>query len=199
MATSIAEVKRFLENEQVKYRDYSDNAVIFWFVTKNYVDRDGDKAIAIIVEISEDGEYLKIFSPMAYVVQGPHVGAFLQACMEIQWQTKLIQFEYDRNDGEIRPIIEFPIEDSSLTSRQLFRCFLGLVEIVDKYDPVLRKALAKGVVEFPVEVPPPQTVDRMLETLLAAARSGQLNPEQMALLQSLLANAGGGEEPPSEF
>lgn len=109
--------------------------------------------------------------------------------MEVQWQTKLIQFEYDRNDGEIRPIVEFPIEDSTLTARQLMRCILGLVEIIDNYYPVLRWALDEGVVEFPVEVPPPPTVDRMLETLLAAARSGQLTPEQRQMLQQLLGSA----------
>jgi hypothetical protein len=60
--------------------------------------------------------------------------------MEIQWETKLIQFEYDDTDGEIRPIVEWPVEDGTVTSMQLARAILGLVMIVDRYYPVLEQA-----------------------------------------------------------
>ena len=60
----------------------------------------------------------------------------------------MIQFEYDDSDGEIRAIIEFPLEDAELTRRQLLRAVQALVQIVDKYHPVIYKALREGVIEF---------------------------------------------------
>ncbi len=117
--------------------------------------------------------------------------------MEVQWKTKLIQFEYDSSDGEIRPMIEFPIEDSRFTSKQMMRCIHGLLSLVDEYAPVINKAKETGLVDFPVEIPSPQEMNRMMNMLMAAARSGQLTPEQRAMLQALM--EGQGDRPPSEF
>ena len=66
----------------------------------------------------------------------------------VSWKTKMIQFEYDDSDGEVRAIIEFPLEDAELTRRQLLRSVQALVQIVDKYHPVIYKALREGVIEF---------------------------------------------------
>jgi hypothetical protein len=52
--------------------------------------------------------------------------------LSISWETKMLQWEYDPSDGEIRAIIEFPLEDSTLTEKQFNRCLHGLVQIVDE-------------------------------------------------------------------
>lgn len=196
MATTLAEIKGLLEAKKIKFGEVNEHTLVLWYGTEKYTDSDGDKALKIAIELTEDGEYIRIFSPKAFTVSGANVPAFLQACMEIQWKTKLIQFEYDRNDGEIRPIIEFPIEDSALTPRQLYRCILGIVKIIDEYYLVLMKALNEGVVDFPVVLPPPDMMNNMMLMLMEAARSGQLTPEQRAMLQSL---SGSGDAAPSEL
>ena len=89
----------------------------------------------------------------------------------IQWRTKLIQFEYDAKDGEVRPVVEFPLMDAPLTGAQLMRAVNGLVELVDSYHPVLRRALDGGVVEF-------DTDDGEAE-MLSALLSGY-SPETLA-------------------
>jgi hypothetical protein len=66
----------------------------------------------------------------------------------IQWQTKMAQFEYDESDGEVRIIIEFPLEDNKLTDRQLRRCIVALVGILDRFYPVLKTAIDTGIVDF---------------------------------------------------
>ena len=102
-----------------------------------------------MIDLTENGEYFRIFSPRAYQIQGPHIDAFLKATAIIQWKTKLIQFEYDPSDGEVRPIIEWPIEDGTLTATQLRRCVSGLLGLLDDFHPVLQRAIDDGVVEFP--------------------------------------------------
>jgi hypothetical protein len=117
------------------------NMVRLFFPTKRFVDPDTNaKRLVVVVLLEEDGEYIKVFSPHAFEAKGRHAGDVLRACMEIQWETKLIQFEYDESDGEIRPIIEWPIEDGTVTAKQLARAVAGLVTIVDRYAPVLEQA-----------------------------------------------------------
>ena len=123
------------------------DTVRLFFPTDKFVDPDTkEKRLVVVVLLEENGEYIKVFSPHAFEAKGRHAGDVLKACMEIQWETKLIQFEYDESDGEIRPIIEWPVEDGSVTSKQLARAITGLVLIVDQYSPVLEQAArGKGV------------------------------------------------------
>jgi hypothetical protein len=63
----------------------------------------------------------------------------------ISWETKMLQWEYDPNDGEIRAIIEFPLEDSSLTEKQFNRCLSGLIQIIDNVAmPRLKEVMVTG-------------------------------------------------------
>ena len=57
----------------------------------------------------------------------------------------MLQWEYDPSDGEIRAIIEFPLEDAQLSERQFDRCFDGLVEMVSDWAlPRLKEVMAHG-------------------------------------------------------
>lgn len=80
----------------------------------------------------------------------------------MSWQTKFVQFEYDENDGEIRVKIEFPLEDTPLTKRQLFRCVGGIAQIVDNFDPTIRGAIERGVAEWPAEIETSRSIARAL-------------------------------------
>jgi hypothetical protein len=65
--------------------------------------------------------------------------------LAISWETKMLQWEYDPSDGEIRAIIEFPLEDSMLTERQFNRCLSGLIQIVDTIAlPRLQEVMETG-------------------------------------------------------
>ncbi len=128
-----------------------DGRFVVIFKTDAYKDTDGDKLLFIFIKLEENGEYIKIYCPMAWAIKGnKHAAAFREACMEIQFLTKLLQFEYDPRDGEIRPMIEWPIEDGTVTSPQLARAISGMKSLIDKYAPVLDKALATGKIDLPV-------------------------------------------------
>jgi hypothetical protein len=59
--------------------------------------------------------------------------------------SKMVQFEYDPDDGEIRPIIEFPLEDAKLTRRQICRCLHAIAQIIDKHHESIIDALSHGI------------------------------------------------------
>lgn len=178
MAITIDEVARHMEALGLKFRKKDDQRLIFLMRMKDYRDADGDDGLGLVIKLSEGGEYFQLFAPQAFKIAGPHVGAFLEACAIVQWRTKLIQFEYDPSDGEIRPTIEFPIQDGSLTQRQLQRCIHGMCELVDAYFAPLKRALDEGVVSFPDQ---DQAMGAMLGDTLERAMAG-LSPEARAAL-----------------
>ncbi|MBD2161442.1 MAG: hypothetical protein VKL01_03595 [Limnothrix sp.] len=104
-----------------------------WIVTAVQADNLDD--FQLVVQLEEEGRFFKLFAPQ--VISGiqnhPHKAAILQTMLSISWETKMLQWEYDPSDGEIRAIIEFPLEDAPLTEKQFNRCLVGLIQIVDDF------------------------------------------------------------------
>ncbi|QXD16845.1 hypothetical protein GQ464_007875 [Rhodocaloribacter litoris] len=149
MATTLDEIAQMLEHYGLRYFRGDDNTLLAAFGgLEHYRDDEGNPHLRVVIQLSEQGRYLSIFAPAAYTVPVDEAGPFLQACAMVQWRTKLIQYEYDARDGEVRPVVEFPLEDAPLTLAQFARCLTGLVRLVDEYDPVLRRALETGEVAF---------------------------------------------------
>lgn len=175
MATTIQKISEMLTAKGLKHeiRRSNGNEIILSMTMKTYRDPEGRDSLLLVVGLIEDGEYFRLFAPSAYKAEGPHKALFLQACLACQWRTKLIQFEFDASDGEIRPIIEFPLEDAELTSKQLHRCISGICYLLDTYHPTFKKALETGEIEMP-------------ETSGSATPVLSLEQQAAALLQRLL-------------
>ncbi len=186
MAMTIEEVEALLTEIGFRFQRGPRAQVGMRFGMKQYLDRDGDKDLLVLVDLLENGEYLKVFAPMAFKATGDHADAFLRACSMVQWRTKLIQFEFDATDGEIRPIVEFPLEDGKVTRKQLERCIVGLAGIIDEYYPVLVRALKDGVVEFPPEGDPRAEMRLALQRLQASLDPA--DKERAKLVEALIAS-----------
>lgn len=179
MAITLEQLDALFDKAGLKHgRDDDGDVILSGFVTESYCAPDGEKRLRIIAELGENGEYLTFFAPKAFIAEGPHVDAFLRTCMIIQWRTKLIQFEYDPADGEIRPVIEFPIEDGTLTVGQLRRCMHGMAQLVDKYNDALVHALETGEVKLGEGGgSDTEGMIRFLEEMLAELREGTDPPQ----------------------
>jgi hypothetical protein len=148
MATNLSEIERFLKEEGLRYTRM-DEYIRTSFGTDDYEDSDGDKSVFLILKPEESGEYFKLIAPNLYKLPaGPDRAAVFQTLLMISWRTKLVQFEYDDSDGEIRGIVEFPLEDAELTRRQLMRCVHGIVQIVDEYHGAIDRAIRTGRVSL---------------------------------------------------
>lgn len=207
MATTIQKICDLLTAREIKHRisERNPNEVVFGIRMKEYRDHEGRDALMVVAGLMEDGEYFRIFAPSAYKAEGPNKAALLQAFMQCQWNTKLIQFEFDHEDGEVRPIIEFPLEDAELTEAQLHRCIGGLCSILDTYHASFMKALETGVIEMPTSsrgpapvLPPSQVAESMLQSLRAAGR-GEDDPLVQQLKRLLEEEAGRGSIVPDAF
>lgn len=150
MGATLEQIGEYLSAEGLNYRlDTERDVIITGFGTEQYIDKDGDNHLGMVIKLEENGEFLKIFTPKCYsALDETNRPALMQTLLMVSWKTKMIQFEYDDSDGEIRAIIEFPLEDAELTQRQLIRAVQSLVQIVDRYHPVIYKALREGIIEF---------------------------------------------------
>ncbi|PLZ47539.1 hypothetical protein [Fischerella thermalis] len=128
MAADLVQIANYLDNLGWDYRvDEEEERII------TGVESDNVEDFLIFVQLDEDGKFFRLFAPqvLAGVQDHPHKAAILQTMLAISWETKMLQWEYDPSDGEIRAIIEFPLEDSILTEKQFNRCLSGLIQLVD--------------------------------------------------------------------
>ena len=142
MAVTLHQIATYLDSGGWNYRIDEEESRI---LTGIYADNVED--FLIVVQLEEEGEFFKLFVPrvLSDIQEHPFKEAILQTMLSISWETKMLQWEYDPSDGEIRAIIEFPLEDSTLTERQFNRCLHGLVQIVDEIAmPRLRAVMETG-------------------------------------------------------
>lgn len=181
MAVTIDEIAALLSALDYKFHKKDEHTILFAMEMPTYRGPQGEDHLRLVIRLSEEGRYFELFSPFAFRAVGPFVDVFLRACAIIQFRTKLVQFEYDESDGEVRPIIEFPIEDGTLTAQQLKRCITGLCRLVETYYPTLKKALDEGVVALPEGF----EESRMVEALMRAMLSQLPRDRRRELLQRL--------------
>lgn len=159
MAATIELIADYLNQEGLKFR-VDEDRILTGFHTHHYRDSDGDEGISLVIRLEEDGEFLKIIAPKVYSYpDGPHKGVLFQLLLMISWGTKMIQYEYDVRDGEVRAIIEFPLEDALLTKKQLCRCLHGIAGLVDENHDKVVAAMEKG------ELPKPDEDDESMAAL----------------------------------
>ncbi|MFQ4145042.1 hypothetical protein [Chlorogloeopsis sp. ULAP02] len=128
MAANLEQIAHYLDNLGWDYRlDEEEDRIITGVESESIED------FLIVVQLDEEGKFFRLFAPqvLAGVQDHPHKAAILQTMLAISWETKMLQWEYDPSDGEIRAIIEFPLEDSTLTEKQFNRCLSGLVQLID--------------------------------------------------------------------
>ncbi|NJL89891.1 MAG: hypothetical protein HC916_08975 [Coleofasciculaceae cyanobacterium SM2_1_6] len=142
MATTLAQIAQYLDKQEWKYRLEEDSDRIVTGVQTDHIEN-----FLIVIQLDEDGEFFKLFAPqvLSDVLNHPYKEAILQTMLSISWETKMLQWEYDPTDGEIRAIIEFPLEDAPLTEKQFNRCLRGLIQIVDEIAmPRLKAVMETG-------------------------------------------------------
>ena len=148
MAIKMEDILMALDEANLRYslHELTQEPVIL-FPTENYQNENRRPLLIVVIQLTEDGEYIKFFVPAAYHIPlDESAYAILKSFAIIAWQVKLLDFEVDPGDGEVRPTIDFPIEDGTLTTEQIRRCCKTLARLVDIFHPYLKYALTQNVV-----------------------------------------------------
>jgi hypothetical protein len=148
MAIKMEDILAALDEANLRYslHELTQEPVIL-FPTDNFRGENGKNLLIVVIQLTEDGEYIKFFVPAAYHIPlDESAYAVLKSFAIIAWQVKLLDFEVDAGDGEVRPTIDFPIEDGTLTTEQIRRCCKTLARLVDIFHPHIKYALTHNVV-----------------------------------------------------
>ena len=168
MATSLKKIKQFLTKQELRHEVNEDQGrILTGFSMENYRDKDEDNYLQIVIQLEEKGEFLKVYTPKCYQYAGENKSTLFQVLLMISWKTKMIQFEYDHSDGEVRAVIEFPLEDSLLTERQLMRSVVSLAQIIDRFNSTILMAILSGEIIFEEDDKEPMM--QLLQQMLDAA------------------------------
>ena len=198
LATSIDEIKGFLDEFDLKYNVHDEEPVIVIAFRLEpgdtaYRDKDGDPCLQMVIRVLEDGEFLALFAPQAWnMCDCDHKAAVFEVLSSIQMRYKMIRFDYDPEDGEIRPNIELPLEDAELTSRLFHRLVHAVMHGVKRFAPVIQHAMRTGEVSMALvdnEKPsddPPHDISGLLELV---EQAGGIDA-----LESLLGGLSGDED-----
>ena len=143
MAITMDDILASLEESALRYELHQiTQEPVILFPTNNFLNESGSYLLAIVIQLTENGEYIKFFVPSAYhIPEDESAYALLKSFAIIAWQVKLLDFEVDPGDGEVRPTIDFPIEDGTITTGQIRRCCKTLARLVDIFHPYLKYAL----------------------------------------------------------
>lgn len=181
MSVTIDQIAEFLDEQELSYgRHETAAAILLGFsldpATTRYRDHEGDARFGLLIRILEDGEFLSVAIPWTWkLADCPHKAAVFEALVDFQGRSKLVRFDYDPDDGELRANAEIAVEDSLFTSLQLHRLIQAVGNAVLELDPVIRHAMKTGEVDM----------DRRADSENLA--------EESARLQNLADEAGGVE------
>ena len=136
-----------LREQWKKYMVTEGNDIIEISVSsKNFTGPTAEHFMNIILKVEEEGRYLKIIAPGLYSLKSINdrltMAALHRKLLQICWETKLVQFEFNNEELEIRGIVEIAIEDGTLTALQLQRAVQTLHEVVDHYHPDITEIIS---------------------------------------------------------
>lgn len=151
MATTINQVAKYLSKANLKFKHEAEHDRIYLaFDTDTYVDTHGRKQMVVYLELKESGEFLRVFVPNCYLYRnGPHEEAVFQSCLIAGWRSKMVRFQRDPQDGEIRASIDVPLEDAKLTQAQVNRYIAAMTEVIERYHPMIQGAIDTGRIVEP--------------------------------------------------
>lgn len=141
MATALEFIAQCLDRRNWTYDlDVANSRIITGVKAQNV------EHFLIVIQLTENGEFLQFIAPQLLLVKD-HVfkGVLFQTMLAIAMEVKMLRFEYDPTDGEVRASIELPLEDTQLSVRLFNRCLNALIELVDEVAmPRLKAVLAAG-------------------------------------------------------
>jgi hypothetical protein len=197
MATTLADLTRFMDESGLKYEVHEEHSVIAVGFSSSpddttYRDGSGDPTIGIVIRVTEDGEFVATCAPGAWSLKdSAHIPAVCEAIARIQNRMKLIRFDLD-DDGYLHPNIEIPLESAPMCATQLQRAITGILIVVKRFDAVICHARDTGVVDFDLE-----TVERD-ESTTNIARILELADEAGGSIDAIERLLGGGGPLPTD-
>jgi hypothetical protein len=142
--------------------------------------RDGEP-VTLMIFLLEEGGLVQLRAPaLLRAHEDAHKPLLFRAMLQMAYEIRLVQFEYDPEDGEVSTCVDIAVEDGALTDIQLLRCCSVLLDVSflarDRLGKILRTGKDPGIegddVEGQEADPHQSQVDAMAELTKLMRRGG---------------------------
>lgn len=175
MGTTIEHIQSIFRGADIKFDADDDGDLLrtIWV-------RDGEP-VTLMVFVLEEGGLVQLRAPVLLrAQQDANKQLLFRAMLQMAYEIRLVQFEYDPEDGEVSTCIDIAVEDAALTDIQLLRCCSVLLDVSflarDRLEKILRTgkdpALEGGDVEGQEGEQAPSQLDAMAEIAKLMGRGG---------------------------
>ena len=187
MAATLDQIGKLLTEENLKWTKVSDHTLRLGFNTSNFTNGNGEKSLVILLQVRDGGQYLAAHAPDAFRLSGDHMYAAMDLLLRLQWAWKLVRFEYDHTDGEIRPSAELPLGTMELDAGSLAVFIRTLVYVIESTVPAFEHTITTGEVRVPgASADPPALAGLEALSDEHIAVLAELSPAQLARLCEVL-------------
>jgi hypothetical protein len=156
MPVAVEAIQGYLMRAGLKFaaNDQGDNGqFVLSFKTQRYKNPAGDKSLTLFVTIAEAGRYLEIAAVGIYSAkEAKDVGKLAQFLLGQNYVTKLLRWELDRTDGEVRASVEMAPVDGSVTFDSFMRALMLFPLVADSLHASIAKVMTTGKLPAPVRV-----------------------------------------------
>ncbi|MCT7967142.1 YbjN domain-containing protein, partial [Laspinema sp. D1] len=159
MTTTLKQITQFLDTQNCTYQTEPENNRI-------HLTSEG---LPVILHLEENGELLRCFIPQLLTIpaEHPYAETAMATLLHLGRELKLVRWQRNPSDGEVRITTEIPLEDGTLTPRQFQRTLTGLVDLGKLAKQRLETVLTTGDDPGMPDPSDPSTANEVLQFLQA--------------------------------
>lgn len=167
MPIPVEAVQSYLMRAGLKFaaNDDGDNGqFVLSFKTRHYQNLLGEKSLTLFITVAEDGKYLEIAAVGMYSAKkAKDIGKLSLFLLGENYKTKLLRWELDRTDNEVRATIEVAPVDGCITFDAFMRMLMLFPLVADGMHTAITKVMATA------KLPTPTRIDKRLQELVRRA------------------------------
>lgn len=167
MPIPVEAIQSYLMRAGLKFaaNDDGDNGqFVLSFKTRHYQNLLGENSLTLFITVAEGGKYLEIAAVSMYSAKkAKDIGKLSLFLLGENYKTKLLRWELDRTDNEVRATIEVAPVDGCITFDAFMRMLMLFPLVADGMHTAITKVMATA------KLPTPIRIDKRLQELVRRA------------------------------
>lgn len=151
MANTRNEIVEMISAAGYNFNAEGDHEIYLWIDgMKTYRDRSGNDIALVILNLFASVNNIQIFSPSCFAVpdEPEREGLFFKACTILNWKSTLCKYKYEPVFGLFEAVVDYPIDDYTMTQKQLITCINELIYMLNLSYPLFDKISKEGVIDL---------------------------------------------------
>ena len=178
MSVSVDQIAAFLDQMEFKYERAGAGI-------RSAMQLAGDHTVGLIFGAPNEGKFFELsvgrIIPTEMIQASKHKAVFHLYLLSAAWETSFGTPEVDKDDGELRVLVEVPLADAVMTKEQLGLCIHGAAQVAEKIRSEGIEVLKSG--QLPAQAPKAdsETMARVLIISLMETAEGRAKARALAI------------------